>query len=87
MENFEFGDTVNLSIEVRPLIFGDPISGVGDYSDLTGGACEQIPPLRVIYLFVSLEDLVRQNSGEKQFMAFKQGPADVLIKTVSKEVV
>lgn len=87
MQNFEFGDTEYLSVEVRPLIFGDPICGVGHNCDLTSGACQQIPPLRVVYLFVSLEDLVGQNSREKQFMAFEQGPADVLIKTVSKEVV
>ena len=71
MNVFETGQlacSIELPIEVRPLVVRDPIGGIGRNGDFSSGSREQVPPFPIVNLIVSLPNFDGQHEGEQQFV-------------------
>lgn len=87
LHNIKLPSSVELPVEIRPLVLRNPSSWVCRNMDLSWRPRKQIPPFFRIYLSITLLNLYRQNEWEQQFMLFEQWSAHILVKWVSKVVV
>lgn len=87
LEVAELSCSVELPVEIRPLVIRDPIGRIGRNGDFSCWPGEEVPPLSIVDLVVALPDLDGQHEGEEQFVLFEQTPADIFIEGVCEIVV
>jgi len=87
LEVDKLASSIELSVEIRPLVIRNPRGGIGRNGDFSRRSREQVSPLSIIDLIVALSNLDSQNKREEQFVLFEQTSAHVFIKRIGKVVV
>ena len=78
---------VELSVDIRPLIVGYPVSWICWDCDLSRRAREKISPLFIVNFIVSLFNFDCENKWKQKFMFLEEWSADILVQRIGEVVI
>lgn len=83
----ELAHSIELPVQIRPLVSRDPIGGILRHFDFTCGTGKQIPPLSLINLVISLQYLYGQQEREEKLLLFEERSTHIFVKTIGEVVI